>query len=479
MSPATPSQKRRRLIIISISILLALICWEYFAPSRLDRYKAQLIAQGEILDLDKLAPKRTGHEPDGDAPLLAAQQQITNGFTLRSGRFAFEHTDRGIQYLQWHNLSGNTNPPNWTNAVAEISSRKEDFLLLQQLLKDPPKEKGGDYRDFLNYKYADPQLRGRIADHVHHATILSAYTGDGDMSFTNLSTLLSLAQLHREEWDIRNQSDRCHLTKDIWADLNYCLNLRLWGELQLSDLQVKIESLSLVTNTIHALIMERARVSALFAMARRDPEAFITDSFTQPMSSRDKFRTTYWRHLDIANDEIDYLELSQSRLDIYRTHASSPAWANAFKPLWDLDRKAKHTTETWWTNNKFTLTDLIFSSGTDSELLAYAETRRQQAITALALERYRLKHSRYPDTLTQLIPDYLAKHPQDPMDGRPMRYRLNPDATFTLWSSGFDGKDNGGDPSMPDPQNRRFPTGALDLPWPKLDPADLPPKSTP
>ncbi|MCD6048984.1 MAG: hypothetical protein K0Q55_387 [Verrucomicrobia bacterium] len=476
MSLDAPKQKRRRLILLSSIILLALICWAYFAPSELDRYKAQLIAQGEILDLDKLAPKRTGNEPDGDAPLLAAQQQITNGFTLRSGRFAFEHTDRGIQYLQWHNLGGSTNPPNWTNAVAEINSRKDDFLLLHQLLKDPPKEKGGDYRDFLNYKYADPQLRGRIADHVHHATILSAYTGDGDMTFTNLTTLLSLAQLHRKEWEIRNQSDRCLMTMDIWEDLNYCLNLRLWGELQLADLQVKIESLSLVTNTIHALIMERARVSALFAMARRDPEAFITDSFTQPMSSRDKFRTTYWRHLDIANDEFDHLNLSQVRLNIFREQLSSPAWAGAIKPLWNLHDKARHSTVTWWTDNKFTLTEMCFHDIGNASTLAYAETRRQQAITVLALERYRLKHARYPDTLTQLIPDHLANLPQDPMDGRPMRYRLNPDATFTLWSSGFDGKDNGGDPTVPAHQNRRFPTGALDLTWPRIDPADLPPK---
>jgi len=475
MSPATPQPKRRRLILLSSIILLALFCWFYFTPSELDRYKAQLIAQGEILDLDQLAPKRTGHEPDGDAPLLAAQQQITNGFNLRSGRFAFEHTDRGIQYLQWYNLSGSTNPPNWTNALAEISNRKEDFLLLHQLLKDPPKEKGGEYRDFLNYKYADPQLRGRIADHVHHATILSAYTGDGDMSFTNLSTLLSLAQLHREEWEIRNQSDRCHLTKDIWADLNYCLNLRLWGEPQLADLQSKIGSLSLVTNTIHALIFERARMSAWFAMARRNPESFLTNTFNQPMSSSAEFKLAYWRHLDMRNDELDYLTLSQARLDIFRAQISRPAWAAVFQKLRAMEKQAYDSTETWWTDEKFTL-GKAFLNWNGAADLAYTETRRQQAITVLALERYRLKHARYPDTLTQLIPDYLAKLPQDPMDGRPLRYRLNPDATFTLWSSGFDGKDNGGDPSMPDPGNRRFPHGALDLPWPRIDPADLPPK---
>jgi hypothetical protein len=33
----------------------------------------------------------------------------------------------------------------------------------------------------------------------------------------------------------------------------------------------------------------------------------------------------------------------------------------------------------------------------------------------------------------------------DVMDGKPLRYRLNPDGTFLLYSVGEDGVDNGGD----------------------------------
>ncbi|MGV3754703.1 MAG: hypothetical protein ACO1QS_04925 [Verrucomicrobiota bacterium] len=464
MSPPSPSKKRRRLILLS-TIILALICWAYFAPSELDRYKAQLIAQGEILDLDQLAPKRTGHEPDGDAPLLAAQQQITNGFTLRIGQFGFKHTDQGIQQLEWKSLI--------TNAVAEINAKRADFLLLNQLLQNPPKEKGGDYREFLNYKYPENELRRHIARHLHHAVTVSAYARDSSMAFTNLVTLLNLAQLHREEWDSTSQSTRSSITKLALEDLNYCLHLRFWDEPQLADLQTKLESISLVTNTIQAMVMDRARVSVLFAQIRQDPRIFITNAFSRPLSSKDQFRITYWHRVDLGNDELTFLKILQKRLDIFREQTNSPAWASTAKPLNYLYHEVMRTTHSCWTDNKISLTEIFSQSHRDAEPLAYAETRRQQAITVLALERYRLKYNRYPDTLTQLIPDYLAKLPQDPMDGRPMRYRLNPDATFTLWSSGFDGKDNGGDPSIL--SLLRFPHGALDLPWPKLDPADLPP----
>ncbi len=474
MSPVAPKQKRRRLILLSTIILLALFCWAYFAPSKLDRYKAQLIAQGEILDLDKIAPKRTGHEPDGDAPLLAAQQKITNGLPLQIGWFKFEHTERGYQHLQWEDPTGITNQPNWTNAIAQVSSLQNDFLYLHQLLKDPPKEKGGDYRDIENYKVAHTQLRRGIARHLHHALIVSAYARDPSLSFTNLTTLLNLAQLHREEWDTSSQSTRIEITKLLLEDLNYCLHLHFWEEQQLAEIQASLSAISLVTNYVQSMIIVRAQRLALFSSIRQDPQAFLNRYF-QPQASKE-LRTIYWRNFDIDNDALSSLRPMQFQLEVFREQANSPAWANACSQLDKASDEFFEADQLWWNKRRFGVTYLFHYRLDNSSAydLAYAETRRQQAITVLALERYRLKLNHYPDTLTQLIPDYLTKLPQDPMDGRPMRYRLNPDATFTLWSSGFDGKDNGGDPSIL--SVLRFPNGNLDLPWPRIDPADLPPK---
>ena len=43
-------------------------------------------------------------------------------------------------------------------------------------------------------------------------------------------------------------------------------------------------------------------------------------------------------------------------------------------------------------------------------------------------------------------PEFLAAVPRDWADGAPLRYRLNPDGTFTLYSVWGDGVDQGGDP---------------------------------
>ncbi|MFC5456277.1 hypothetical protein [Prosthecobacter fluviatilis] len=73
----------------------------------------------------------------------------------------------------------------------------------------------------------------------------------------------------------------------------------------------------------------------------------------------------------------------------------------------------------------------------------YAETLRRQSIAAIALERYRLSHSKLPSTLAELVPEFLSAVPQDPIDAEPMRYRVE-GGSFTLWSIARDCKDDGG-----------------------------------
>jgi len=65
------------------------------------------------------------------------------------------------------------------------------------------------------------------------------------------------------------------------------------------------------------------------------------------------------------------------------------------------------------------------------------------AIVAVALERYRRQHSRWPDSLNALVPECLLCLPTDPYDGAPLRYRRLADRVV-VYSVGLDGQDNGG-----------------------------------
>jgi len=71
------------------------------------------------------------------------------------------------------------------------------------------------------------------------------------------------------------------------------------------------------------------------------------------------------------------------------------------------------------------------------------------ALTACALERYRLARGGYPEHLTELVTTYIEKIPLDIIDGQPLRYRRTDDGKFVLYSVGLDGKDDQGEPVDP------------------------------
>jgi hypothetical protein len=69
--------------------------------------------------------------------------------------------------------------------------------------------------------------------------------------------------------------------------------------------------------------------------------------------------------------------------------------------------------------------------------------RLRLAITALALEQFRNKNGRLPDTLDDLKPGFLAEVPEDPFTGLELAYRRLPKG-YVVYSVGRDLMDDGG-----------------------------------
>lgn len=87
---------------------------------------------------------------------------------------------------------------------------------------------------------------------------------------------------------------------------------------------------------------------------------------------------------------------------------------------------------------------------------ACAQSSVDLARTAIALERYRLVHGEYPETLDALAPQFIAKLPHDVINGQPLHYRRNPpspgsgaaNGQFVLYSVGWNETDDGGEVSL-------------------------------
>jgi hypothetical protein len=76
---------------------------------------------------------------------------------------------------------------------------------------------------------------------------------------------------------------------------------------------------------------------------------------------------------------------------------------------------------------------------------AYAQESVDLARVAIALERYRLAHGAYPESLDALSPQFIAKLPHDVINGQPLHYRRTSDGQFILYSVGWNEKDDGGE----------------------------------
>jgi hypothetical protein len=85
-----------------------------------------------------------------------------------------------------------------------------------------------------------------------------------------------------------------------------------------------------------------------------------------------------------------------------------------------------------------------------------ADVRRNEglfraAVVALAAEQFRQATGRWPTSLGELVPRYLAAVPCDPIDGQPLRLARRPDG-IVIYSIGPDGKDDGGAVDAPSPR---------------------------
>jgi len=74
-----------------------------------------------------------------------------------------------------------------------------------------------------------------------------------------------------------------------------------------------------------------------------------------------------------------------------------------------------------------------------------AKVKLSIAAASLAAEQYRLKNGHWPETLEQLVPEFLDEVPDDPFGTGNIHYKHTKTGVL-FYSVGLDGKDNGGHP---------------------------------
>jgi hypothetical protein len=138
---------------------------------------------------------------------------------------------------------------------------------------------------------------------------------------------------------------------------------------------------------------------------------------------RDNFRDEHPLMLSLMTRRVE-----ETRLPLHEQAAAERAFHAEFRRL----------------TEKAILTRLLFPA---FNKVSEASRRKHACVRCLAAllaaERFRLKHARWPDSLAELVPDYLPAVPLDPYDGKRLRYKRRAEGVI-VYSVGPDETDDGG-----------------------------------
>jgi len=236
-----------------------------------------------------------------------------------------------------------------------------------------------------------------------------------------------------------------------------------------------LDAVRLVQDMTHGTILDVLLGNINLSIARK--------KFKQVLENGDisTIRMVINRLENIFAQQVQYADVLQAEkengLSFYHEIAANPNWRNEFKkddpflPTQNIDSLKKvyiNAMDDLITNARlpypqrkvsisvpgdainqmqlalFSSPKYLNSGMTQGTPLANQQTKSAFFLVEFALRAYQLEHHQYPQTLEELVPNYLHKIPDDPFAAnQPLRYIDNKE-TYVLYSIGPDGIDNGG-----------------------------------
>lgn len=314
----------------------------------------------------------------------------------------------------------------------------------------------------LNYDAANPwaillphlaHLRG-TAQRLQLKACAELAAGQSDQALADIQLILTLADSLREEKLLISHLVRIATTaialQPVWEGLVE----HRWSEPQLEQLQRELERRNLMTDrTIFGAERACGLAGIDYLQKHGDFDMFNGSENSEPSAANFIARLmprgwyafekrNYTRLLDLSSRtgwnydqrRVEPAVVDQNQKALERELSISP-WAKVFQ-------------------HKIAAAMLAPAVGRVIQRGAIAQTLLHEAALACALERFHLANGKYPDRLEQLTPQFIQTSPHDLVTGNPLVYSVGPGDTYRLYSVGWNGKDDGGQPDLPMPNDK-------------------------
>lgn len=470
---------KRKKVWLVVSVMAALVvliplslCWQ--AQWQLGAYRKILIAAGEKLTMEELAPKRNAQATNTARFLRLASTLPPFGNYAPSAMLSVKPGVARVAWRQSQCLEEgmDTSKPEvdvWPALIGAVRTNEQTLGELQSMLDVGGIDLIEDYNQ-PNFNGNTYLLREKILVIALRASaILALHQGRMQEANHYLRSCLAVSELSAHDKALIGQMVRYSCMTVAAYGCWEALQAGGWTDDQLFQMQRQWDQGDILKAMEATLSMERARAAGMFQMARTSRQglndltgagsnvllnnAEIWNAFL--LNARSGIRailTSYprywgWGWIWSFQDERRYMEGMQSMIETTREaqkRHSMLAFLN--------DRKSSPKLNPPSATSFDVIGPMIYQSQRCISVALRSQTLANMVTAAIALERFRLAHHAYPDTLANLTPDFLQAVPVDCMDGRDLRYRANPDGTYLLYSVGNDGVDNGGDPT-PEPGN--------------------------
>jgi hypothetical protein len=445
--------------------------------STLDRYRAELRARGEKLSVVEIAVP-----PSTNATHLAARQMLaTTSYSASPGLLVNLMTyvapgkarlaSQGELDLVPLTMRSNAPSSTWEAFIAQVAKSELSLETVRGALENPPPDNGWVWQDTYQSVTNWPGrtfVRDRaFCQMLYNAAIADLHQDKLDAAIANLDALAGFAQMNRNEIVIVSQMIRVAIAGAGLSATWEALQAPGWDEPRLATLQRTWEREEFLEGVERSFAGERAIGEMIMSKVRnssiRESVAFLTylrggtkSSWSASGKSlRDAWQAAWEDHLvplgyrltSLNEDELFQLQFSTRQMEVIRLLKHQRPWPEVLAVQTNL---VQEVTERFSQDHLGRLrVSAVTIPSLKNALLSEVktDTQRKLTITAIAIKRHQLKHGVPPANLAVLVPEFLTTVPVDPMSGKPLCYRLNMDASFVLYSTGEDGKDDGGDPT--------------------------------
>lgn len=474
-SGTKPTPSNRKFHLLVAAFLLAAVLVGVLSARRgqfsVEQWKAEMRAKGEKFTVVELLPKRAGPATNRVEELVRLGKLLGSSSRALGTIEHFRYLSNGVAEAAWmrpklgltapapgatvgRGVPSSVVPYEWEDLADEMAAMETTLAEVHTLLAVPDRDTGWDYQQRTPMPKCFVEKR-QLAQWLAAANTHALHERQPTRAVAHLTAACNLVAWHDEDFTIIGQMVRVAVgglaLQSTWA------TVQAPGvtAAQLAELQTCWQRLAIMPGLARTLELDRAMVSRYIAQARSGEESL--GAMFSGTSGGGKFvdqaASVAWRAFAAEGDELFYQQAMQDQIDIARKEARlrSVAAAQPERAAFAAKLAPLTTGKTW----QLPLSRMALPSFANaSKTILRYETRRELTIAALAIERHRRKHGHLPAKLADLVPAFVAAVPVDWMDGQPLRYRVNPDGSYALWSIGEDLKDDGGDGSDAAPATR-------------------------